>query len=153
MRILNPESKQIRPMSGRGSEVPATVLSQPEIKLRAERRAGELLRVMERQKQGGDRKSNSHDDSLISPSLSDLGITWSQSSRWQKIAAILRSVLLKIYGVTIVVISACELRDNLTPIGVIPANERQARKSEATGGPRRAFEEVIRYKVGPISGG
>jgi hypothetical protein len=62
-----------------------------EIRLRAERRAGELLRAMEergeRETKGGDRKSKSHAATLI-PRLSDLGINKSQSSRWQKLAAI-----------------------------------------------------------------
>jgi N6-adenosine-specific RNA methylase IME4 len=60
-----------------------------EIKLRAERRAGQLLGEIERQQRGGDRKSISHDESLISaPKLSDIGISYSQSSRWQSIAAL-----------------------------------------------------------------
>jgi hypothetical protein len=43
----------------------------------------------ERQGKGGDRKSKSLNDTLISPpKLSDLGITKSQSSRWQKEAAL-----------------------------------------------------------------
>jgi hypothetical protein len=62
-----------------------------EIRLRAERRAGELLREMEergeRETKGGDRKSKSHAATLI-PRLSDLGINKSQSSRWQKLAAV-----------------------------------------------------------------
>lgn len=59
-----------------------------EIRLRAERRAGELLREMaetgQRATRGGDRKSNSRDESLIE--LSDLGISQGQSSKWQKLA-------------------------------------------------------------------
>jgi len=56
-----------------------------EIKLRAERRAGELLASMDRQ-QGG-RPKPSHDGS-VSPTLADLDITPNQSSRWQSIASI-----------------------------------------------------------------
>jgi len=37
------------------------------------------------QLRGGDRKSNSHDESLI---LADLGIDRNQSSRWQQIAGL-----------------------------------------------------------------
>jgi hypothetical protein len=64
-----------------------------EIKLRAERRAGELLAEMgeneQRQRRGGDRKSKLHDETLIEPpTLSDLGITKSQSSRWQQEAKV-----------------------------------------------------------------
>lgn len=53
------------------------------LRLAAERKAGKLLLQMHLR--GGDRKSNGHDDRLI---LEDLGITQSQSKRWQKQAAI-----------------------------------------------------------------
>jgi hypothetical protein len=69
-----------------------------EIKARAERRAGEMLRDMaargERERgRGGDRKSQStrsdrDPKSPKSPKLSDLGVTRDQSSQWQKIASI-----------------------------------------------------------------
>jgi N6-adenosine-specific RNA methylase IME4 len=65
-----------------------------EIRMRAERRAGELLREMaernERQIKGGDRRSKSQAATLIAPppKLADLGINKTQSSRWQKIAAL-----------------------------------------------------------------
>ena len=63
-----------------------------EIRLRAERRAGELLREAKengtREKRGGDRKSKSQNGTLI-PKLTDLGITKKQSADWQKMADIL----------------------------------------------------------------
>jgi N6-adenosine-specific RNA methylase IME4 len=63
------------------------------IRLRAERRAGELLRNMnkrgERERKGGNRKSKSRDATLIKPpTLADLGISKTQSSQWQKLAAL-----------------------------------------------------------------
>ena len=72
-----------------------------DIRLRAERRAGEMLARMrengERETQGGDRRSKSPDAILIGPvriesrpaiQLKDLGITATQSSRWQKLAGL-----------------------------------------------------------------
>jgi N6-adenosine-specific RNA methylase IME4 len=64
-----------------------------EIGLRAERRAGEMLKEGaqngDRQMRGGDRKSNNHDERLISPpTLKEIGITQNQSTRWQSIASI-----------------------------------------------------------------
>jgi hypothetical protein len=60
-----------------------------EIRLRAERRAGQLLKEMhkrgERHTGRGDQKSGSQS---ATPKLSDLGINKSQSSRWQKLADI-----------------------------------------------------------------
>ena len=62
-----------------------------EIRIRAERRAGELLTEMkargQREAAGGNRKSKSHPAILI-PKLSDIGITATQSSRWQQLAAL-----------------------------------------------------------------
>jgi hypothetical protein len=58
-----------------------------EIRMRAARRGGELLKVMaengERARSGGSLRKDS-----AAPILSDLGVTPDQSSRWQRIAAI-----------------------------------------------------------------
>ena len=51
-----------------------------EIKLNAERKAGEMLREMDKQKPGEYQRSH---DATVAPSLEDLGITKSTSSRWQ----------------------------------------------------------------------
>lgn len=67
-----------------------------DIKMRAERRAGELLREMPKNKgtaaTGGPGRGNKnavkHDDHVLGPpKLSDIGITKDESSRWQKLAA------------------------------------------------------------------
>ncbi len=65
-----------------------------EIKLRAERRLGELLEEQAesraRQTRGGDRKSKSPEATLIVPTLRKLGISRTQSSDWQRVAAVPR---------------------------------------------------------------
>jgi hypothetical protein len=57
--------------------------------LRAERKAGEVLILMEvkgeRRGQGGDQKSKTHDEPLI---LSDLRVERNQATRWQVIARV-----------------------------------------------------------------
>lgn len=57
-----------------------------EIKLRAERRAGEMLKESELNR-GGRPKNHSHDESGF-PRLRDLGIDSNKSSRWQTISEI-----------------------------------------------------------------
>jgi hypothetical protein len=54
-----------------------------EFKLRAERRAGQLLRSI--MKHGGDRKSAVHSQTL---KLADLGIDHNRSARWQREASV-----------------------------------------------------------------
>ncbi len=54
-----------------------------ELKLRAERRAGELLLTMSLR--GGDRRSDKH---TSRPTLDDIGISQGQSKRWQKEALV-----------------------------------------------------------------
>jgi hypothetical protein len=79
-----------------------------ELKLRAERRAGELLASLKLR--GGNRKSNSHDDSL---KLTDLGIDHNQSARWQREAAVPESVF------TQYVSNANQLAHDITTQGLL----------------------------------
>jgi hypothetical protein len=59
-----------------------------EIRLRAERRAGQLLSGMDRAGRGRPEKMS--DDTTLSPTptLSDLGVSRDQSSKWQQLAAV-----------------------------------------------------------------
>lgn len=61
-----------------------------EIRLRAERRCGQLLAESEKAKRGPDKHTGqaSQRDRSDQKTLSDLGISYTQSSRWQKLAAI-----------------------------------------------------------------
>lgn len=56
-----------------------------ELKLRAERKAGELLAASEFTGRGGDRKSSSQSEL---DSLEGLGVTKKESHRWQAIAVV-----------------------------------------------------------------
>ena len=61
-----------------------------EIKVRAERRAGELLAAMEKAPGGQPYRSTGTAEEPVerTPTLADLGIDKKQSSRWQKLAAV-----------------------------------------------------------------
>ena len=63
------------------------------VRLRAERRAGELLAKMEKNKGGGERGVGRRGKNAVAandriPTLADLGISKTQSSHWQQIAAL-----------------------------------------------------------------
>lgn len=58
-----------------------------EIRLRAERRAGEMLAAMEKHPPGPAPRDRSH-DATEPPTLADLGVTKHQSSRYQQVAAV-----------------------------------------------------------------
>lgn len=58
-----------------------------EIKLRAERKAGELLSVMDK-RTGGDAKQDITARNSLPPKLSDLGVSLIQSHRWQQVASV-----------------------------------------------------------------
>lgn len=61
-----------------------------EIKVRAERRAGQMLAEMPKQDGGhaAKVKARSHDVTEVPKTLSEIGITKNESSRWQKLAAV-----------------------------------------------------------------
>lgn len=62
-----------------------------EIKIRAERKAGQMLAEMDKNRGSMGSGSNQHEVrslDVTAPKLSDLGISKNQSSRWQKLAAV-----------------------------------------------------------------
>lgn len=59
-----------------------------EVKLRAERKAGEMLAGMEKNKGGRPPETTTSVVSVSAESLADLGLTPNQSSRWQREAAV-----------------------------------------------------------------
>ena len=66
-------------------ESPEVIRKAEEIKLRAERRAGQILKETEKQKPGDYKRSKA---TTVPPTLKEIGITKDQSSKWQRIADI-----------------------------------------------------------------
>src|SRR5207245_884523 len=66
----------------------ADVNEATQFKLRCERKLGEMLAAMEKDPGGRPRGNPSHDARSLRRTLRDLGITYSQSSRWQRLASV-----------------------------------------------------------------
>lgn len=96
-----------------------------EIKLRAERRAGELLQKREPNRGGRPSENPLHDASgLCPPPLSDLGISHTQSHRWQAMAEVPESVFEQH-------IESVKARgDELTSAGVLRIAKEQRREEK-----------------------
>lgn len=58
-----------------------------EIKVRAERRCGELLATTEKNTGGRPSDNRSNDATSFAPTLADMGLTRDESSRYQQLAA------------------------------------------------------------------
>src|SRR6476646_6029813 len=63
-----------------------------QIRLRAERKAGELLAAQEKAKASGSNQYKERSNGSTAPKLDDLGITKTQSANWQQVAKIPQKV-------------------------------------------------------------
>jgi hypothetical protein len=86
VRSLGDQAEALRLYHKKAGDSQRAMNAAAECKIRAERREGELLREMAKH-QGGPERVRSH-DATSPPRLADLGITKSESSRTQAIAAI-----------------------------------------------------------------
>jgi ParB family chromosome partitioning protein len=84
-----------------------------EIKLRAERKAGEMLAAMEKKPAGRPSENRSHDVTDLPPSLEDLGIEKMQSFRWQREAKVSDE------DFNAYIASCVELRQEITQAGLL----------------------------------
>ena len=85
IKQLRDKAEAYRYALKQAKESPEVIRKAEEIKLRAERRAGELLKETPKAK-GNQYSANSQP--VSEQKLSDMGITYNQSSKWQKIANI-----------------------------------------------------------------
>ncbi len=85
IKQLRDKAEAYRYALKQAKESPEVIRKAEEIKLRAERRAGELLKETPKAK-GNQYSANSQP--VSEQKLSDIGITHNQSSKWQKIASI-----------------------------------------------------------------
>lgn len=99
-----------------------------EIKVRAERRAGQLLAEMPKQHGGHAAKARSHDTTeVIPPTLSDMGISKDQSSRWQKLAAVTEEKFEQ------AVSAAKEIAGEVTTAAMLRATDTHNHRAQGTG--------------------
>ena len=100
-----------------------------EIKIRAERRAGELLKESGRKKGETDKKIMFHDGTL-SPTLKKLGIERKQSMRWQIIADIPERIFEQHVQETMARAKTGDARAELTTVGVLKLAKRHLASTE-----------------------
>jgi hypothetical protein len=112
-----------------------------ELKLRAERRAGELLQTISLR--GGDRVS---DSSGARTTLAQLGISQNQSTRWQKLATVPEGDFCKFLA------AVNEGKYELTTAAVLRMATRRSGNREVTAAPTSSGEDesLGRYKPGEI---
>ena len=115
-----------------------------EIKIRAERRAGELLKESGRKKGETDKKIMFHDGTL-SPTLKNLGIERKQSMRWQIIANIPERIFEQHVQETMARAKTGDTGAELTTVGVLRlAKIQQRRQKQKRYGSKK-------YKATPLS--
>lgn len=111
-----------------------------EIKLRAERRLGEMLGEMEKHEGGRPTENRSHAVSGLPPTLKQLGIAPMQSSRWQREATIPEDVF-ESY-----VVEAKRTGSELTSVGLLriaQGMERNHRRADTPPLPATLFDVIL----------
>lgn len=115
-----------------------------EIKLLAERQGGLILKRMkengERRAGHGDQKSGSHD---AIPKLADLGVTLSQSSRWQALASLSEKEIRDDAEKT------RDAGDEITTAAILKRLKRRARE-DGLRAEREAAEQVARTELAAV---
>ncbi len=116
-----------------------------EIKIRAERRAGELLQETDKNRGGRPTKSRNTMIQVSGPTLMELGVTRMQSSRWQTIANIPERAFEQHVEETTARAKAGDARAELTTVGVLKlAKRHQRRRQQKKYGSKR-------YRAMPLS--
>ncbi len=116
-----------------------------EIKLRAERRAGELLQETDKNGGGRPKKTSNTMLQVSLPTLMELGLTRMQSSRWQTIANIPERIFEEHLQETMDKAKAGDTRAELTTAGVLQlAKIQQRRQKQKKYGSKN-------YKATPLS--
>ncbi len=124
-----------------------------ELKLRAERRAGELLKAMNLR--GGDRVSDSHNKRLT---LKQLDISQNQSTRWQKVASVPEEDfrnLVKVAGqgecelstASLLKLANARVRNRATSLckRTPPLDGSRSRQPKRHSSPERMVEELLNH--------
>ena len=116
-----------------------------EIKIRAERRAGELLQEIDKNRGGRPTKTTHAMLQVSGPTLMELGVSRMQSSRWQVIAGIPERIFERHVEETRARAETGGARAELTTVGVLKLAKRQQRKQQ-----QRRYGSK-RYKATPLS--
>ena len=145
VKEIRDKAEALRAYSKQAGESLEMQNSCAEIKIRAERRAGELLQDID--KNGGGRPTKTSNTMLqvSGPTLLELGVTRMQSSRWQIIANIPARIFEGHVKETMARAMTGDARAELTTVGVLKLAKRQERRQK-----QKQYGSK-KYKATPLS--
>ena len=145
VKEIRDKAEALRVYSQRAGESLEMQNNCAEIKIRAERRAGELLQEIDKSRGGRPTKTSNMMLQVSGPTLMELGVSRMQSSRWQTIANIPERMFERHVKETRARAETGDARAELTTVGVLKLAKRQQRRQ------RQRKYGSKRYKAQPLS--
>jgi len=135
-KIIRDKAQAIQVFLRRQEGCEEAAMDAAELKLRAERKLGEILKEQEKnpgQLKKGRESPQLHDETTVIPTLADQGITNIESHRWQKVADIDEPIFEKYLA------DSRDRGENVTTAGVVRVAHREAPKPDPPSLPENMY--------------